>query len=157
MKEDNTSIPWIEKEATSIKPTPVIKVAATLTGPSADINNFWKESNTQLHQYYEKGEIISKGNISPNGDYEKVIDIAIVCCLQCMRDTVNNDDSTEIEAKQNQLAQISGVEAIFKSAIQVLRSLQIKLDINSVICILQGCINESAVQISEKYERRHRT
>jgi hypothetical protein len=157
MKEDNTSIPWIEKGASAIKPATSSCEISTLTVPAAEIDKFWKEANTQLHQYYQKGIIVSKGNISPNEHYEKVLDITIICFFQCLRDAINSDDDVTMETKQSQLVQLSSVEGIFKSAVQVLKSLQIKLDLNSVICILQGCINESALQISEKYERRHST
>ena len=152
MKEDKPSISWTEKPPSSVVPVTKERVFPTLD----NTNDFWKSVNLELHQFYQKGAIVAKGNSLPDQDYEKVLDVVTVCIFECIRDSVNSGEF-ELEERQEKLEQISSVEAIFKSAIQVLKSLKIKLDSNSVLCILQGCINESALQLSKKYEGRFRT
>ena len=148
MKEDNPTY----KPASSIAPSIVPRTVYSIE----DTEQFWKEANTELHRCFQKGSMIGKGNSVVDTDYIKVIDIVVTSIFQSIRDSVN-DENLEIEERQDKLHQVKVAETSFKSAIEVLAMLEIKLDSNSVICILQGCINESALQLSKKYERRLRT
>lgn len=152
MNEDKSSIPWTEKPPTAISASQQERKVPTLD----DTAQFWKHVNLHLHQYYEKGTVIAKGNNLSDQEYGKVLDVVILCIFQCIRDNINATQ-LELEERQKQLKQISSIEAIFKSTIQSLNSLEIKLDSDSVICILQGCINESALQLTKKYEGRFRS
>ena len=84
------------------------------------------------------------------------MDVVTLCVFESIRDSINAAQ-LELEERQKQLEQISAIEAIFKSTIHSLKLLEIKLDSNSVLCILQGCINESALQLAKKYEGRFRS
>jgi hypothetical protein len=151
MKEDK-HIQWTEKPPSAV--TPALKQRTVHS--IEDTERFWEEANTALHREFQKGSVIGKSNSLVDTDYAKVVDVITRCIFQSIRDNVATED-IELEARQARLQEVAAAEAVFKSAIQVLDVLKIKLDSNSVICILQGCINEGALQVSKKYERRLRT
>ena len=151
MKEDK-HIQWTEKPSSAITPALSPRTVISLE----DTERFWEEANIALHREFQKGSVIGKSNSLVDTDYGKVLDVVTRCIFQSIRDSVAAEN-VELEARQERLQQVAAAEAVFKSAIQVLDVLKIKLDSNSVICILQGCINEGALQVSKKYERRLRT
>ena len=73
-----------------------------------------------------------------------------------MYDHINQEnDESQVEERQNELIKVSAIEDVFVSGLSCLKSLNKKLDINSVLTILLGSLNETTKKSVKEYEDRY--
>lgn len=117
---------------------------------------YWSNVDTKYRQQFAKGAYMGKNTSA--ADYEQVVGLFISCLFQSIRDDINEKyDDTQVEARQNELIKVSAIEDVFKSGLTCLKSLDKKLDLNSVLTILLGSLNETTKKSVKEYEDRYST
>ena len=115
---------------------------------------YWSNVDTKYRQQYAKGAYM--GNNTSAADYEQVVGLFISCLFQTIRDHINEEyDETQVEERQNELIKVSAIEEVFKSGLACMKSLNKKLDLNSVLTILLGSLNETTKKSVKEYEDRY--
>ena len=110
-----------------------------------------KKLDPAMYAQYGKGKLIST-NINLNEErYEEILRTTIKCVFQCIWEHIN-DEIEELEDRQQELIKVSAVEDVMLSSLEVLKTLKIKLDINSVFSIIYGYIGQSVCTIAKDYE-----
>ena len=115
---------------------------------------YWSNVDTTYRQQYAKGSYM--GSNTSAAEYEQVIGLLISCIFQSLRDHINQEyDESQVEERQNELIKVSAIEDVFVSGLSCLKSLNKKLDINSVLTILLGSLNETTKKSVKGYEDRY--
>lgn len=154
----NNKLHFDEKPASDILPQGTVPLKLKFENIVSDTTDYWKYVDTKYYQQYNKGTIMAGSAVSTTPEYEKVVEVLIDTVFQSIRDNVNeNYTESDLEEKQEALKKISAVEKVFESGIMCLKELNIKLDIISVLTILQGSINESVHKTTRQYEATQRT
>ena len=63
-------------------------------------------------------------------------------------------EAESVEDKQIALQKITAAELVFKSGIEVIKNLNLKLDINLIVSIMYGYIVQCTMQTAKDYEDR---
>ena len=105
---------------------------------------------------YEKGVLLYKGAVLKDDQYEQVLQTCINSVFELLREDIYKTIE-DVEERQYKLEQISTIQSVFKSGIDVLRTHNLKLDINSVISILYGYVAKHTQDIVKQYEDRQST
>ena len=109
----------------------------------------------QLYNQYRKGQLMKNtGNISDE-QYTEILRTIIKCIFQCIREHINEHVQV-LEERQEELLKVSSAESVFLSGIEVLKTMKIKLDVNSVFAIIYGYIGQSFGTIAKNYEDTRR-
>ena len=153
----NDKLHFNEKPASDVLPQGNVPFKLNFESVVSDTVDYWKYIDTKYYQQYNKGTIMAGSAISTTPEYEKVVEVLIDTVFQSIRDSVNEKYAeVDLEEKQEALKKISAVEKVFESGIMCLKELNIKLDIISVLTILQGSINESIHKTTRQYESTQR-
>ena len=142
-----------EKPASQIPPQRHIQDKKIFEDVVSSSEALWKQYDPHMSFFYEKGAMLAKGNVIKRAEYEKVLQDSINCFFHLMREEVNSQPYT-VEEKQIALQNISAAELVFKSGIEVVKNLNLKLDINLIISIMYGYIMQCAKPIAKDYEDR---
>ena len=109
----------------------------------------------QLYNQYKKGQLM-KGAVNISDEqYTDILRTIIKCIFQCMREHINEHVQV-LEDRQEELIKVSSAEGVFLSGIEVLKTMKIKLDVNSVFAIIYGYIGQSFGTIAKNYEDTRR-
>lgn len=100
--------------------------------------------------------MLGKGTNISRVEYEKILKDSIGCFFQGLRE-VANKEAESVEDKQVLLQKISAAEHVFASGIEVLKTLNLKLDINLIISIMYGYVMQCTKPIAKDYEDRQST
>ena len=156
MNEPNLWKQFKEKPASSIPPQRQVQDKEIFEDVVRNSEALWKQYDPHMSFFYEKGAMIAKGNVIKRVDHEKVLQDVIGCFFQLIRETTIKEAET-VEEKQIQLQKISAAESVFKSGIEVMKNLNLKLDINLIISIMYGYVVECTKPIAKDYEDRQST
>ena len=74
-------------------------------------------------------------------DIDKVLETYIDAIIQGIRDSIEKTTDS-VQIKQEKLTQLTNISNIFKHTISALKSMNFKLDKNSVIPIIHGYITQ---------------
>tara|TARA_R110000751_G_scaffold190385_2_gene296196 strand:+ start:1145 stop:1630 length:486 start_codon:yes stop_codon:yes gene_type:complete len=109
----------------------------------------------QLYNQYRKGQLM-KGPVDISDEqYTEILRTIIKCIFQCIRENINENIQV-LEDRQDELIKVSSAEGVFLSGIEVLKTMKIKLDVNSVFAIIYGYIGQSFGTIAKNYEDTRR-
>lgn len=142
-----------DKPPTSVPPVRSISDAKVFDDAIDDAVAIWKNYDPHVSYFYEKGSMAAKGNINSRTEYEKILQDTINCFFQLMRETIQKQPLS-VEDRQIELQKISAAEHVFKSGIDVVKNLNLKLDINLIISIMYGYIVQCTKPIAKDYEDR---
>tara|TARA_Y100000310_G_C20564700_1_gene754863 strand:- start:558 stop:1034 length:477 start_codon:yes stop_codon:yes gene_type:complete len=145
-----------EKPPSSIPPVRTIMDKESFQDASSEAAALWKSLDPHISFFYEKGSMLSRGSSARRAEYEKVLQDIINCIFQIMRDNIQQQELT-VEDKQVELQKVSAAELVFKSGIEVIKNLNLKLDINLIISIMYGYVSQCTTPIAKDYEDRQST
>ena len=156
MNDPNLWKNFKEKPASQILPQRQVQDVQIFEVAASSSEVLWKQYDPHMSFFYEKGAMLAKGGVRKSTEYEKVLQDSINCFFQLMREEVGSQSNT-VEERQKILQNISAAELVFKSGIEVVKNLNLKLDINLIISIMYGYIMQCAKPIAKDYEDRQST
>ncbi len=149
----NNKLHFDEKPASEVLPEGTVPFKLNFESIIKDTTDYWQNVDTKYYQQYTKGSIMAGSAISTTPEYEKIVEVLIDNVFQSVRDDINEKyTDSDLEEKQEALKKVSAVEKVFQAGVMCLKELNIKLDINSVLTILHGSLNESIHKTTRQYE-----
>ena len=136
-----------DKPSSQIQPVPTVHSTKVFEDTVTNQDRILKDLDPFLYRQYKKGTMLSDGDV----EYYAVLETTIVCIFQCIRNSVN-DEIENMDERQEMLLKVSAAQSVFESGTQVLKSLNLKLDINSVLSIIHGYISKSFCYNVTNYE-----
>ena len=113
----------------------------------------YKHYNINDYHQYKKGAC---HQVVDNDDYTQFLAKTIKITVQCVRDSIDKNIE-KIEDQQHARIRISRFEAVMLDLIDLLKTFNFSIDINSVTAIMHGYINESVRPLFNDYETRRST
>lgn len=152
----NDKLTFDEVPSSTVQPIGNIPFKFDFESATKPIIEYWQHVDTKYYQQYNKGSIMANNTITTlDPTYEKVVELLFNSIFQALRDDINDKfGESDLEEKQDMLKRVSAVESVFNSGVLCLKELNIKLDINSVLTILQGSVNQSTLKTTRQYETR---
>ena len=139
-----------DKPQSTVMPVKVEEERLMYSDLEKQIIQLYKDNNLEHYYQYKKGTMLT----SSSEEYTVFLSQFIKLVIQCVREETNNMESEE--QRQLTLIQISALETAMCNLAEVLRTLNFKLDINSVVAIIHGYVNENVKHIFANYETRRR-
>tara|TARA_Y100000310_G_scaffold334651_1_gene414887 strand:+ start:71 stop:550 length:480 start_codon:yes stop_codon:yes gene_type:complete len=103
---------------------------------------------------FKKGQLVAQA-LRGDAGYENITGASLLCIFNTIRDKATKHIDN-LEQQQELLGQITAVERAFETLVTVLESNNYKLDLNSVLPIIHGYINECTLKY-KTYEDRPST
>ena len=140
-------------QPSSIKPLRTRPAISTSADAYKLMEQLIAKYDPHMLQLYNNGK--AKGRVInlSDEDYSQMLEDCIICVFDTLRNNIDKNVE-EVEEKQILLQRLSAAQTIFKSGIEVLNSLNLKLDINSVASILHGYTMQCMLPLLQHYEDR---
>ena len=130
------------KPASLIPPESIRKTPVHIKEIILSHHDIWKGLGFQYARQYKKGQMLSQGIVQLDSKYTDILSGIITALFQSLREQ-SVDNVEKMEDRQEILQRLSAMEALFSASLDNLDTGQFKLDIDSVLCILHGYIDQS--------------
>ena len=142
-----------DKQSSSILPQRINQPAITSADAYKLMEQLIARYDPHMLQLYKNGKAKGRAINHSDEEYSQMLEDCIICVFDTLRDHIDKNIE-EVEEKQIQLQRLSAAQTIFKSGLEVLNSLNLKLDINSVASILHGYTMQCMLPLLQHYEDR---